>query len=146
MSAAISSRVVTDVADPLESALLGPGVSDAAHTGQPFKDKWKSCFPAFQRVWDDLATGRQALFPWHDTLQLQLADPSWASSRGHSDATAIVAGACGLHYVKQDGAAPGASALIVSCLQAGKTASHLLAFLISSSFPIQTKALCSWRP
>lgn len=35
----VSSRVVTDVAPPLENALLGPGVSDAAHMALPFKDK-----------------------------------------------------------------------------------------------------------
>lgn len=68
-------------------------------------------------------------------LLLQLADPSWAPSRGHS--TAIVAGACGLHYVKQDGAAPGGSALIVSRLQAGKAAfsSVSLSYFLFLSHP-----------
>lgn len=141
MSTAISSRLVTDVADPLERALLGPGLSYAAHIALPFKDKWKSCFPAFQTVGDDLATGRQALFPWHDTLLLQLADRSWASSRGHSDATAIVAGACRLHYVKQDGAAPGGSALWAACRLGKQLLIHFLFLSLPNSGAVWLETL-----
>lgn len=57
-------------------------------------------------------------------LLLEPAGPSWASCRGHSDATAVVPGAFRLCYVKQDGAAPGSLALIVR-VQAGKTVPHL---------------------
>ena len=90
------------------STLLGPGVLDAAQTTGPSSAKWKYCSCSFFDSQRWLSNRAGWLLPWPDVMLPQLSGSSRASSsRGHSDTTAVVAGAHGAGCVKQDGDAPG---------------------------------------
>lgn len=76
---------------------------------------------AFWTVWYDLAAGQPGWFLCLTRYCLSLHVPAGPPPEVSLIPLLLLAGVCGLHSVKQDGDAPGGSALIVCCSSASVT-------------------------
>lgn len=113
MSRAVSLCTVTDAAFPLEIALQSPGVSDAALAAGPSS---VTCSHSFLDSLRWLSNRTAWLFPFCLTRYcLSRHVPAGPPPEVTVIPLLLLAGACGLRSVKQDGDAPGGLALIVCC-------------------------------